>query len=71
MVPGAARTPSLRFWRTQRALFREQLAERGEVGVMTIIRGEAGRPLRLDMIGKLTRALEVSPADLKSQLPET
>jgi transcriptional regulator with XRE-family HTH domain len=69
MVPGTAVCPSLRYWRTQRALFQEQLAQRARVGVMTIIRGEAGRPLRLDVVGKLATALEVSPADLQRQPP--
>jgi transcriptional regulator with XRE-family HTH domain len=70
MVPGTALTPSLRYWRTQRALFQDQLAQRAKVGVMSIIRGEAGRPLRLDVVGKLAAALGVSPADLQRQPPE-
>jgi transcriptional regulator with XRE-family HTH domain len=69
MVPGAAPTPSLRYWRTQRALFQEQLAKAAGVGVMTIIRGEAGRKLRLDVIGKLASVLDVSPGDLQRQPP--
>ncbi len=69
MVPGAAPTPSLRYWRTQQALFQEQLATAAGVGVMTIIRGEAGRQLRLDVIGKLAAALGVKPADLMEQPP--
>jgi transcriptional regulator with XRE-family HTH domain len=71
MVPGAAPTPSLRYWRTQRALFQEQLATAAGIGVMTIIRGEAGRQLRLDVIGKLASALGVTPADLQRAPPES
>ena len=71
MVPGAALTPSLRYWRTQRALFQKQLAAAAGVGVMTVIRGENGHPLRLDVIGRLAKALEVSPADLQRQPPES
>jgi transcriptional regulator with XRE-family HTH domain len=69
MVPGTALAPSLRYWRTQRALFQEQLAKRAQVGVQTIIRGEAGRPLRLDVVGKLARALDVDPSDLQRKPP--
>ncbi len=70
MVPGAAPTPSLRYWRTQRALFQGQLAATAGVGVMTIIRGEAGRQLRLDVIGKLASALGITPAQLQAQPPD-
>lgn len=70
MVPGAAPTPSLRYWRTQRAIFQEQLAKAAGVGVMTIIRGESGRQLRLDVIGKLAAALGVTPAQLQTRPPE-
>jgi transcriptional regulator with XRE-family HTH domain len=52
-------------------MFQEQLAEKAGVGVMTIHRGEAGRPLRLDIIGRLARALDVDPADLQRQPPES
>ena len=69
MAPGAAPTPSLRYWRAQRALFQEQLAKAAGVGVMTVIRGEAGRQLRFDVIGKLADALGVTPADLQRQPP--
>ena len=37
---------------------------------MTLIRGLAGRPLRLDVIGKLAAALGVTPAQLQHQPPE-
>jgi len=69
MVPGAAPTPSLRYWRIQRALFQEQLAKAAGIGVMTVIRGEAGRQLRLDVIGKLAKALDVDPAELQRRPP--
>jgi transcriptional regulator with XRE-family HTH domain len=69
MPPGTALTPSLRYWRIRRALFQEDLAEKAGVGVMTIHRGEAGRPLRLDVIDKLARVLEVTPAQLQDPPP--
>jgi transcriptional regulator with XRE-family HTH domain len=61
------RTPALRYWRVQRAMLQEQLAERANVHTASIQRGEHGQPLRLTTVRRLADALEVKPADLMSQ----
>jgi transcriptional regulator with XRE-family HTH domain len=71
VAPGSAKTPALRYWRTRRALYQEQIAERAHVGVATVQRGEAGRPLRLDVIGKLAEVLGVEPDQLMDEPPRT
>ena len=71
MAPGAAtvRTPSLRYWRVQRAILQEQLAVRAGVHTASIQRGENGQPLRLSTVARLADALEVKPADLMGRPP--
>jgi len=72
MAPGAATvtTPALRFWRTRAFLRQTELAERAGVGIQSVHRGEAGKPLQLATVRKLAEALSVSPADLQRQPPE-
>jgi DNA-binding XRE family transcriptional regulator len=72
MAPGAAtvRTPALRYWRVQRAMLQEQLAERANVHTASIQRGENGQPQRLTTVARLAKALEVKPTDLMAQPPE-
>ena len=71
-MPGAATvpTPTLRYWRTQRALLQQELAELAGVGVMSIHRGESGLPLRLNIVRKLAVALDVDPATLMADRPD-
>jgi transcriptional regulator with XRE-family HTH domain len=61
--------PALRYWRTQRALRQTELAERADVGIMSVHRGETGQPLQLATVRRLAEALEVKPADLMAQPP--
>jgi transcriptional regulator with XRE-family HTH domain len=72
MAPGAATvlTPSLRYWRSQRALLQTELAKKGGVGIMSVHRGESGQPLQLMTVRRLAEALGVTPADLQRQPPE-
>jgi transcriptional regulator with XRE-family HTH domain len=72
MPPGAtsALVPSLRYWRTRRALFQRGLAERAGVQPLSVQRGEHGQALRVDTIRKLADVLEVRPADLMAEPPE-
>ncbi|MGI9147756.1 MAG: helix-turn-helix domain-containing protein [Chloroflexota bacterium] len=58
------RLPSLRYWRVQRALHQEELAERADVSMATLWRLETGRPATLDTARKLAAALQVEPAEL-------
>jgi transcriptional regulator with XRE-family HTH domain len=71
-MPGALtlRVPSLRYWRGQRALRQEELAEKAGVGVNSVYRGENGQLLRVDTVAKLAEALGVEPAKLQAQPPE-
>ena len=72
MAPGAATVlvPSLRYWRSQRALRQIELAERAGLGVMSVHRGESGQPLQLATVRKLAEALGITPAQLQAQPPE-
>src|ERR1051326_9319327 len=71
MAPGAATVlaPSLRYWRSQRALRQAELATSPGVGIMSVSRGETGQPLQLVTVRKLAEAMGVSPADLQRQPP--
>jgi transcriptional regulator with XRE-family HTH domain len=71
-MPGAATVfvPALRYWRSQRALRQTELAERADVGIMSVSRGETGQPLQLATVRKLAEALGVTPAELQAQPPE-
>lgn len=71
MAPRAtfAAAPSLRHWRMQLALPQQDLADLAKVGRNTIVRLEAGGVARLSTIGRLARALEVSPAQLMAPPP--
>jgi transcriptional regulator with XRE-family HTH domain len=69
--PTLAATPSLRYWRTQLALPQSELAELAKVGIATVQRLEAGGSARLSTIRRLALALEVSPAQLMAEPPES
>ncbi len=64
------RLPSLRYWRSQRAMHQEELATQAGVSMATLWRIETGRPATLDTTRKLAAALGVTPADLQRQAPE-
>ncbi len=71
MAPGAAtmRTPALRYWRVRRALLQKELADHAGVGIRSVIRGESGVPLRLDVIRRLAEALRLQPDQLMDEPP--
>ncbi len=71
MAPGAAsaKTPALRYWRVQRTLLQQELAQRAGVHYGSISRGESGQALRLLVIRKLAEALDVEPTELMRQPP--
>ncbi len=71
MAAGAttARTPSLHYWRTQRALSQQELADHAALHVMSVYRGEHEQPMRLAVIRRLAAVLDVAPADLMRQPP--
>jgi transcriptional regulator with XRE-family HTH domain len=68
--PTLAATPALLHWRMQRGLIQQQLAQRAGVDRATVARLEAGGQARMDTVGKLAAALEVTPGDLMRQPPE-
>lgn len=64
--------PSLRFWRTKRALLQRELADKAGVDRATVQRAEAStqaHAIRLDVVRKLAEALEVNPEDLMGAPP--
>jgi transcriptional regulator with XRE-family HTH domain len=61
--------PSLRYWRTQRALDQAQLSKQANVSMATLWRLETGRPATLETVRKLAEALGVTPAQLQAQPP--
>jgi len=61
--------PSLRYWRAQRALHQQELAEQANVSMATLWRIETGRPATLDTTRKLAAALGITPAQLQAQPP--
>ena len=69
--PTLAATPSLRYWRTQLAIPQSELAELAHVGIATVQRLEAGGSARLSTIRRLAIALEVTPAQLMSEPPQS
>ena len=62
--------PSVAYWRIQRGLTQEQLAERIAMQRNTVWRIEAGHPAFLRTARLLARALGVQVADLQRQPPE-
>src|SRR3977135_4348145 len=68
--PTLASTPALLYWRMQRGLIQQQLAEQAGVHRATVARLEAGGQARMDSVGKLAAALGVTPGDLMRQPPE-
>ncbi len=64
-----APVPSLRYWRLQRALHQEELAERAHVSMATLWRLETGRPATIETIRRLAEALGVGPGDLMREPP--
>lgn len=65
----AVLVPGLRALRLDRALSQEDLAARAGVGRQTIIRGEAGKPIRLSSARRLAAALRVTPKRLQTPPP--
>jgi transcriptional regulator with XRE-family HTH domain len=63
--------PSLVYWRIQRGLTQEQLAERIGMQRATVARIEAGRPALVRTARLLARALVVQVAELQRQPPES
>jgi transcriptional regulator with XRE-family HTH domain len=63
--------PSLRYWRLQRGLTQERLADRIAIRWSTVTRLEAGHPARVRTARLLARALSVEVADLQRQPPES
>ena len=61
--------PSLRYWRTRRALHQEELAQQANVSMATLWRLETGRPATIETARKLAAALQVEPADLMREPP--
>lgn len=59
------RVPRLEEWRRWHAWTQEELRKRAKVGRMTVVRGEAGLPLRPSSVQKLARALGVRPHELQ------
>jgi transcriptional regulator with XRE-family HTH domain len=73
MPPGAtsAPTPSLRYWRMQRALTQQELADKAGVDLTSAQRGERNAQLRLSTIRRLAEALGIKPAQLMTAPPMT
>jgi transcriptional regulator with XRE-family HTH domain len=71
VAPGAtsALTPSLKYWRTKRALLQRELAEMADIHITTLQRAEAGAALRLNVIRRLAAALKIEPSDLMGSPP--
>ena len=67
----AVPTPSLQYWRVHRAMLQRELAVTVGVDLRTIQRLEAGNRAGLDTVRKLAAVLEVKPADLMGQPPES
>jgi transcriptional regulator with XRE-family HTH domain len=63
--------PSLVYWRAQRRLTQEQLAERLGMSRNTVWRIEAGYPAFMRTTRLLAKALSVQVADLQRQPPES
>jgi transcriptional regulator with XRE-family HTH domain len=68
--PTTATTPSLRYWRTKRALLQRELAQRASVDLGTVQRLERDLPAKLDTVRRLAEALHVDPATLMDQPPD-
>ena len=62
---------SLVYWRIQRGLTQEQLAERIVMQRATVARLEAGHPALVRTARLLARALAVQVAELQRQPPES
>jgi transcriptional regulator with XRE-family HTH domain len=65
--------PSLRYWRTQRALLQRELAKAAGTHRDTVRRAEDPdnpHAIRLDIVRRLAGALGVDPSDLMAQAPE-
>jgi DNA-binding Xre family transcriptional regulator len=70
VAPTLVAAPSLLYWRTQRGLLQQQLAEKAGVDRATVARLEQGKKARVDTIARLAKALGVSPAALQRPAPE-
>ena len=63
--------PSLRYWRLQRGLTQERLADRIAMRWSTVTQLEAGHPARVRTARLLARALGVQVADLTRESLES
>jgi transcriptional regulator with XRE-family HTH domain len=54
----------LREWRQRRLLRQEDLAEKAQIGVTTIVRIEGGQGARISTLRKLAAALDITPEQL-------
>ena len=72
MAPGAVTVsmPSLRYWRTQRALLQQELADMAGVHRTSVTRAERGYPVRLNVVRRLAVALQVDPTQLMTAAPQ-
>jgi hypothetical protein len=71
--PTVVLVPSLRYWRTKRALLQRELAERAGINRDTVRRAEdpdQPRAIRLDIVRKLAGALGIDPAELQANPPD-
>jgi DNA-binding Xre family transcriptional regulator len=68
--PTLVRIPALLYWRLERGLTQQELADRSSVGRASIARLENGSEARISTVAKLAKALAVEPSDLRRQPPE-
>lgn len=61
--------PHLKAWRIRRLLKQTELAEAAGVSRFTIVKGEHGERVSLDVVKKLAQALGVSTDDLRFREP--
>ena len=71
MPPAAVPTAALLYWRTSRGLSQGQLARLAGVAPTSVWRGEHGWPLQPRTVAQLAEVLQVEPADLLAQPPES
>jgi DNA-binding XRE family transcriptional regulator len=63
--------PALRYWRARRAMRQQELGTAAGVHWMTVLRIERGGLAEMVTIRQLATALQVEPADLMAQPPES